>query len=96
MDGMTVLLCIGLVLLYLLPIYLVGDKPQFNGVLAVNLFFGWTLVGWVVALVWACSPASAITLVSRAQDNEDRRPCPYCAEMIMRQAKVCRFCHKDL
>ena len=24
-----------------------------NAVCAVNLFFGWTFVGWVVALVWS-------------------------------------------
>jgi hypothetical protein len=22
----------------------------------INLFFGWTLIGWVGALVWACMP----------------------------------------
>ena len=28
--------------------------------------------------------------------NSDRRPCPHCAEMIMRTAKVCRFCNREL
>jgi hypothetical protein len=28
--------------------------------------------------------------------NEDRIPCPFCAEMIKREARVCRFCQRDL
>ncbi len=26
-----------------------------NGILVVNLFLGWTFIGWVVALAWAAS-----------------------------------------
>jgi hypothetical protein len=25
------------------------------GLFVVNLLFGWTVVGWVVCLIWACS-----------------------------------------
>jgi hypothetical protein len=33
---------------------IVGWRKQNHGaILALNLFLGWTLVGWVVALVWA-------------------------------------------
>lgn len=28
-----------------------------NGILVVNLFLGWTFIGWVVALAWASSGA---------------------------------------
>jgi len=24
-------------------------------ILIVNCFFGWTLVGWVISLIWACA-----------------------------------------
>lgn len=30
------------------------EHPNRVPILLVNLFFGWTLVGWVAALVWAC------------------------------------------
>ncbi len=37
----------------------VRKHPSRNGILALNLFFGWTFVGWVVSLAWALSDSSA-------------------------------------
>ena len=76
---------------YFLPtlIALTRSHNQTVPIFVVNLLLGWTLVGWVVALVWAClnrGPAGP-----REVDGA-RMPCPRCAEMILRQAQVCRFC----
>jgi hypothetical protein len=35
--------------------------PNTAAIFLVNLFFGWTFIGWVIALIWACMrPASAV------------------------------------
>ena len=42
---------------YFLPI-IVAFMRKHNNCLAIfmlNLFLGWSFVGWVIALVWACS-----------------------------------------
>jgi len=41
--------------IYLIPTMLAGLKThrQYYGVLAINLFLGWTFIGWIGALVWA-------------------------------------------
>jgi hypothetical protein len=41
--------------LYLLPsIFAFGRGHQQRGTIAViNLFLGWTIIGWIVALAWA-------------------------------------------
>jgi Superinfection immunity protein len=31
------------------------NHPNTLAIFLVNLFLGWTFVGWVVALVWACT-----------------------------------------
>lgn len=33
---------------------------------------------------------------SKSQGKEARIPCPSCAEMIMKGAKICRFCNKEI
>lgn len=47
--------------LYFTP-YLIGrDKENSTGIFLLNLFLGWTLVGWLGALIWALlSPKLAL------------------------------------
>ena len=49
------ILIIGLVCLYFLPtlIALLRWRSNLLAIFALNLFLGWTLVGWVVSLVWS-------------------------------------------
>src|SRR5215470_16728258 len=41
--------------LYFLPAYLARNKSNFTAILLLNVFAGWTFIGWIVALVWALS-----------------------------------------
>ena len=40
---------------YLLPFFiaLVRKQPNKWAILALNLLLGWTIIGWIIALVWA-------------------------------------------
>jgi hypothetical protein len=51
--GLGVLLL--LIGLYALPTLIAFKKHKRNagGIYVVNMFLGWTLIGWVVALAWA-------------------------------------------
>jgi len=42
--------------LYVLPtiIAVARGKRNILGIVLVNILLGWTFVGWIVALVWAC------------------------------------------
>ena len=47
---------IGVVLIgciYFLPSIVGWNKRNATAILILNLFLGWTFIGWVVALVWA-------------------------------------------
>lgn len=57
------------------------------GITLLNLLLGWTLIGWVIALVWAVSDNP------RAPAG---RPCPFCAESILPAAKICKHCGRAL
>jgi len=41
--------------IYFLPSIVGYSKRNFNSILLLNLFLGWTLIGWVVAIIWAVS-----------------------------------------
>ena len=52
-TSITFILLLGL--LYFLPalISLLNGKSNTMAIFALNLFLGWTFIGWIVALVWA-------------------------------------------
>jgi hypothetical protein len=31
------------------------DHDSIDGIAVLNLFLGWTLIGWVIAMSWACA-----------------------------------------
>ena len=51
MEMVLLLVAVGL---YFLPTFVaVNGHPHALAVFVLNLLLGWTLLGWVVALVWA-------------------------------------------
>ena len=44
-----------LMAIYMIPTLVAGYKGHQHcaGIAILNLFLGWTLVGWIVALIWA-------------------------------------------
>jgi len=89
--------------LYFLPTFEAWKKGHLNltAIALVNLFLGWSLIGWVVAIVWAfrrpeppASPAQVIA--SPQQPVRDTRACPFCAEEILVAAIKCKHCGSDI
>ena len=39
--------------IYFLPSIIGYSKSDFKGILLLNLFLGWTFLGWLGALIWA-------------------------------------------
>jgi len=55
---MSIVIVIALVAVYFLPSIVAETRRKHTGtagVVIVNLFLGWTLIGWLVAFVWACT-----------------------------------------
>jgi len=88
-----VILIIG-VALYFLPFIVALNRNHHQGgaVFVINLFLGWTVLGWVVALAMACSSTSP----AQQQAPYTNRRCPYCAEYVQSLAVVCRYCGRDI
>lgn len=52
---MEIILVLAFIFLYFLPSLLGASKRNSGAIFMLNLFLGWTFIGWVVAIVWACT-----------------------------------------
>ena len=55
-DSITGVIILGILgLIYFVPAIAAYQRQHRNGgpILIINLFFGWTFLGWVIALAWA-------------------------------------------
>jgi hypothetical protein len=53
----TLILLILCVFVYFLPVLQARSKGHLDigSIAVINIFFGWTVIGWFVALIWSCS-----------------------------------------
>lgn len=62
------------------------QQPNIVSIALVNVFLGWTLVGWVVAMSWACTARSA----------PDPRPIPSTAPPVPSAQRPTQETRRDL
>ncbi len=85
--------------LYFLPTLIARNKHNANSVAVINLFLGWTFIGWIIALAMAVNNPPAQQPVTVQQSKAAavaERMCPFCAEEIKAAAVVCKHCGRDL
>jgi hypothetical protein len=58
---------------------------------AANLFFGWTILGWLLCLVWSYS-GNTQAADPGAPSPETHVRCPECRELVIRDARKCKHC----
>jgi Superinfection immunity protein len=57
MEVLRILLIIAIALVvYFTPSYLGRDKRKADAIFTLNLFWGWTIIGWLAALAWSLFP----------------------------------------
>jgi len=79
-------------LLYFLPAIIGHNKRDAVGIFLVNLFFGWTVIGWIVAFVWACSSEYHPPVMVAAGPG---KVC-YCGQVSHLGARYCSTCGRAI
>lgn len=79
-------------LLYFLPTIIGRHKSDAVGIFIVNLLFGWTVIGWVIALIWACAAERYVTVPVRMVPASSGRFCCQCGTLAPYGAHYCTAC----
>ncbi|MCE3262651.1 MAG: immunity holin family protein [Pseudoduganella sp.] len=90
--------------LYFLPTFEAWKKNHTNlaAIALVNVLLGWSLIGWVVAIVWAFKrpePAESSVEAPHAPSvtpSHEKKSCPFCAEEVLIAAIKCKHCGSEL
>ncbi|MGB0034815.1 MAG: superinfection immunity protein [Candidatus Acidiferrales bacterium] len=80
-----------LTLLYFLPTIVGRHKRDVLGIFIVNFFFGWTVIGWVIAMVWACAAEAQPQFLVVAGPGAPRYCC-HCGSVSFPSARFCAIC----
>lgn len=66
----VILLIVFLVIVYFIPTAIAVKRKHPNrfGIVIVNIFLGWSLIGWVVALVWAVTDSKSKPSTNKYDD----------------------------
>jgi hypothetical protein len=80
---------------YFLPTIIGLRKRNAGAIFALNLLLGWTLIGWIVALVWALTVEDAPNAIVVQPLNPQAVSawiCPMCHAPINRSDMFCGGC----
>jgi len=70
---------------YLMPTIIAAKAghPSLVVIVLINIFTGWFLIGWFVAMFWAVQSVGA-------------KRCPSCKEIVRKDATVCKHCQQPI
>jgi len=90
-DGLAVYFAPGIVAAYY-------KHPSATGIAVLNFLLGWTVLGWVAALVWAFTGYSENPrpTIQPELSKAASKACPFCAELIRVEAIKCKHCGSDI
>ncbi|HUJ31370.1 MAG TPA: superinfection immunity protein [Candidatus Acidoferrum sp.] len=83
-------------LLYFLPTIIAHNKRDFVGIFVVNLLFGWTIIGWIIAMIWACASEVKPHVLVVAGPAGVARYCCRCGTMSVTGGRFCGTCGAPL
>ena len=82
------------ILLYFLPTIIGRHKADAMRIFLVNLLFGWTVIGWVIALIWACTAERYVPI--RFVPVGSGRFCCQCGALSTYGAHYCGACGRTV
>lgn len=85
-----------MILLYFLPSIIARGKRDASGIFLLNLFLGWTFIGWFIALIWACTAEPHFYHASMVPIPAGGRFCCQCGTFSYPGAHFCTSCGRTV
>ncbi|MGA8036263.1 MAG: superinfection immunity protein [Candidatus Acidiferrales bacterium] len=90
---------IAITFLYFLPSFMARDRRNFAAIFIFNFFLGWTFIGWIVALIWACTAERQVGILvagtpvyALAGHSGAARFCSGCGALAQPNGRYCAVC----
>jgi hypothetical protein len=98
MAFVVILVCAASICLYFIPALAGRNKKNRAAIFWLNFLLGWTMVGWIVALVWALTkdaeaPQPVIVNQTPALSSV---LCPHCGKYSPSATQFCGMCGKAM
>jgi RNA polymerase subunit RPABC4/transcription elongation factor Spt4/uncharacterized membrane protein YqaE (UPF0057 family) len=76
--------------IYFAPSMVAASRRHNSGaaIFALNLLLGWTVLGWIAAIVWAYTG----NVAAQGPSPQTHVKCPDCRELILADARKCKHC----
>lgn len=83
---------------YFLPAIIARGKKDAMAIFWLNLLLGWSVIGWVIALIWALRQASTPPVNVQQQALPQSAPllCSNCGKYSLPDAIYCQSCGHPL
>jgi Superinfection immunity protein len=78
-------------ILYFLPSIIGHNRRNAAGIFLLNFFLGWTFIGWIVALIWACTAEPRVPIVAVAA-HVPANYCMSCGNIRFPSTQFCSAC----
>jgi len=85
-----------MILMYFLPAIIGRNKHDAAGIFLLNLLLGWTVIGWVIALIWACTAETYAPVRLVPVTAGPARFCCQCGTMTYPGAHFCTTCGRTV
>ncbi|RKR84389.1 T4 superinfection immunity protein [Mucilaginibacter gracilis] len=73
-GDLVLIIVVPIILVYLLPSIIGRNKSSSGSIFILNLLLGWSLIGWVAALIWALSPDKIpVVIYTQHSSNSNSR-----------------------
>ncbi|MFZ0308769.1 MAG: superinfection immunity protein [Candidatus Sulfotelmatobacter sp.] len=89
-GGFIIVALLGI--LYFLPSAAGWKKRNATAIVALNVLLGWTIIGWIVALIWGLTTDAPDPIVQVASPPPRRLPPILCATCGKYSAPGSQFC----